>query len=197
MRLCFERRFMDSWWYCQQFFALFLWIFALLLAFLKQSIDFNILFSYVVRVICDALLILSTHWLDSAISFKVNSWEINLWYIFGKSFCYALVYSCGLIILWCSSMVTKPEYRLKPWVEVLCNLNLIMYEFYYVDIKVKKSQCFGFGLHFEIEMLVLLKKMPLLFYVYFNDVIKVYNLMRLIWEVIRRFECCKRALYWI
>ena len=170
MRPYFDRRFMDSWWW-QHFFAVFLWIFALLLAFLKQSIEFNIVFRYVVRVIRDALLILSSHWLDSAISFKVNSWEINLWYIFGKSFCYALVYSCGLIILWCSSMVTKPEYRLKPWVEVLCNLNLIMYEFYYVDIKVKKSQCFGFGLHFEIEMLVLLKKMPLLFYVYFYDVI--------------------------
>ena len=72
-----------------------------------------------------------------------------------------------------------------------------MYEFYYVDIKVKKSQCFAFGLHFEIEMLVFLKKMPLLFNVDLYDVIKVYNLMRLIREVIGRFECCERALYWI
>ena len=72
-----------------------------------------------------------------------------------------------------------------------------MNEFYYVNIKVEKSQCFAFGLHFEIEMLVFLKKMPLLFYVDLYDVIKVNNLMRLIREVIGRFECCKRALYWI
>ena len=161
---------MDSWW-CLHFFVAFLWIFALLLAILKQSIDLNVLFRYVIRVIWDALLILNSHWLNSTISFKVNCRKIYWWYITGKAFCYALVYSCCLVIYCCSSMVTKSEYRLKPCVKLLCNLNLIMNKFYDLYIKVKKCHRFAFGLNFEIEMLVLLKKMPFLFYVYFYDVI--------------------------
>ena len=46
-----------------------------------------------------------------------------------------------------------------------------MNKFYDLYIKVKKCHRFAFGLNFEIEMLVLLKKMPFLFYVYFYDVI--------------------------
>ena len=53
----------------------------------KKKVNLNILFSRVVCIFLDTLMMLSSHLLDSSVGIEIDSWEVDFGDFLRKSFC--------------------------------------------------------------------------------------------------------------
>ena len=54
----------------------------------KKKVNLNILFSRVVCIFLDTLMMLSSHLLDSSVGVEIDGWEVDFGDFLRKSFCY-------------------------------------------------------------------------------------------------------------